>query len=764
MPVLLIGLSLLFLLLTEWPLARRAGNPMADTLRTARFWCRFALSLAFSAAALLIATQEFSSLWQVSWLTLSVALASTLVFALLSLCLRLLAGGRWLLRLACALVFALLLSVFCEVIVFNHRAIATTGLQPIEIGQHMGVSNVTSEKREDGFYEIYPGRRLVLNLPDTALEMKTLFVELEAYLDEVPVDLFTVTVSVTDAGNSAFLVCPARTIAAASPLSRYMTMQLHGITDQLRITVEADMDLVALRHVTVNAPIPFSFSLGRTAAVFAILLLALALRPGSKLYLPRLAPFGGRKIACTALALLLLFALCLSFSAGTPWLSTNMATHQAQYAELAEAFLSGRLDLYMHEPPAFLAEMDNPYDTSARKVLETKTGETAYWDAAYYEGRYYVYFGVLPVLLLYLPARVLTGTPLLNGVAVLLLLPLLLLAVFALVYELICRFGRAEETPLLTYLLLSCMLAVGSGVLTFALYPDMYSVPILTGLVCTAAGLALWLRAGRDPACIRPLPLALGSLCMALVAACRPQLLLLSLLSLPLFFDAVVRKRTLFSRRGLWHTLAACLPYVAVALPIMWYNAARFGSPFDFGANYNLTTNDMTLRGYEVGRIGLSFFTYLLQPPVITGKFPFLQPVKLETAYMGVTIAEGTYGGLFAAYPFSWLSLLPLLFRDLRKKPGATTGLLLLAGGILLALFDAQGAGILQRYYADFLLPILASAIIGYLLATRDAPPAHRRYWHHALLFSALCLGIYEVLLLFTYLGPALGAAITFWG
>ena len=26
----------------------------------------------------------------------------------------------------------------------------------------------------------------------------------------------------------------------------------------------------------------------------------------------------------------------------------------------------------------------------------------------------------------------------------------------------------------------------------------------------------------------------------------------------------------------------------------MAYNAARFGSPFDFGANYNLTSNDMT--------------------------------------------------------------------------------------------------------------------------------------------------------------------------
>lgn len=33
----------------------------------------------------------------------------------------------------------------------------------------------------------------------------------------------------------------------------------------------------------------------------------------------------------------------------------------------------------------------------------------------------------------------------------------------------------------------------------------------------------------------------------------------------------------------------------------MWYNAARFGSPFDFGANYNLTSNDMTRRGFAVG-------------------------------------------------------------------------------------------------------------------------------------------------------------------
>ena len=58
------------------------------------------------------------------------------------------------------------------------------------------------------------------------------------------------------------------------------------------------------------------------------------------------------------------------------------------------------------------------------------------------------------------------------------------------------------------------------------------------------------------------------------------------------------------------------LPFVLVAAGLMWYNAARFGSPFDFGANYNLTSNDMTKRGFNPGRIGPALFYYLLALPV----------------------------------------------------------------------------------------------------------------------------------------------------
>ena len=61
----------------------------------------------------------------------------------------------------------------------------------------------------------------------------------------------------------------------------------------------------------------------------------------------------------------------------------------------------------------------------------------------------------------------------------------------------------------------------------------------------------------------------------------------------------------------------------------MLYNRARFGSFFDFGANYNLTVNDMTQRGTNPGRFLPALFAYFLQTPTTTGVFPWIQPTPL---------------------------------------------------------------------------------------------------------------------------------------
>lgn len=39
-------------------------------------------------------------------------------------------------------------------------------------------------------------------------------------------------------------------------------------------------------------------------------------------------------------------------------------------------------------------------------------------------------------------------------------------------------------------------------------------------------------------------------------------------------------------------------------------------------ANYNLTSNDMTHRGFRIGRLAPALFTYFLSLPVVQAVFP----------------------------------------------------------------------------------------------------------------------------------------------
>src|SRR5882757_4094512 len=71
------------------------------------------------------------------------------------------------------------------------------------------------------------------------------------------------------------------------------------------------------------------------------------------------------------------------------------------YALLAKAFLAGQLSLPVEVPPE-LAAAKNPYEPAERTypVLH---------NASFYKGKYYIYFGPAPALVLFLPFRALTG-------------------------------------------------------------------------------------------------------------------------------------------------------------------------------------------------------------------------------------------------------------------------------------------------------------------------------------------------------------------
>ena len=79
----------------------------------------------------------------------------------------------------------------------------------------------------------------------------------------------------------------------------------------------------------------------------------------------------------------------------------------------------------------------------------------------------------------------------------------------------------------------------------------------------------------------------------------------------------------------------------------MLYNKARFGSPFNFGASYSLTSNDMTQRGFEWARFPFGVFAYLFQPLSVASAFPYLLTTNVMGDYQGFTSSEPMFGGFY---------------------------------------------------------------------------------------------------------------------
>ena len=71
-----------------------------------------------------------------------------------------------------------------------------------------------------------------------------------------------------------------------------------------------------------------------------------------------------------------------------------------QYADMAKSLLNGHV--YMDLPVnKNLAAMHNPYDVGLRcspQILNNGDKTPVFFDMAFYQGKYYQYFGVLPVI------------------------------------------------------------------------------------------------------------------------------------------------------------------------------------------------------------------------------------------------------------------------------------------------------------------------------------------------------------------------------
>ena len=559
--------------------------------------------------------------------------------------------------------------------------------------------------------------------------------------------LFTIRIDAADEANALEFTGGSWDVAVRAPRSWNRALDFSGDVSSMTLTAAPyDGEYIwysfdyTLTGITANAPQPFAFSWLRFAVALAACAAVWSFRPGSSLwqmrYLEDSRRFRPGVLVCAGalclIACLTPFADPINSGVATAWYNANnwdggsrvsFTRHindwqhdtTSQLGSLASSLLDGRLDLEI-DPPQALLEMDNPYDTAARQAQ----APDALWDVAFYNGRYYVYFGVVPCLLFQLPFEAITGiSDLPNCAGMMVMAVAAVIAAFGLVRQAARRWFPGVSAA--AYLLASTAVA-GCGQMFYLLFrANVYEYVILCGAAFVMLALWQWLAAANTPDDRRGVRLAhlmLGSACMALVAGCRPQMELFAFLALPIFWRQYVTEKRLFSRKGMVELVLFALPFVLVAAGLMWYNAARFGSPFDFGANYNLTSNDMTKRGFNPGRIGPALFYYLLALPGLKATFPYVSELHLYTNYIGRTVTELFYGGAVGCTPFLWMfALLPFLRRRLAKK--RLWGIVgwPLACAVMLSALDAVMAGILYRYQMDFALPLLFAGALCWLAA-----------------------------------------------
>ena len=552
---------------------------------------------------------------------------------------------------------------------------------------------------------------------------------------------FNFRINATDEANSRLNYFGTWQIAPESTRSQVISLDLTGNVGTMELTASgystafaAFPVAVTFTGITANAPRPLQFSLLRCIAVFLALLAIYALRPQSGLWHRRW--LAGN--VCDRAAGAVLAAILAAFVVVVPFWepgNTGLATKDyntafwdgkstvsfvyQQYGALAHSLLNGRLDLEA-DPPAELLALENPYDAGARDAAQIND---IHWDHAFYNGRYYVYFGIVPCLLFQLPFEALTGIQNLAYAPCMVVLGLLLLAAcFGVVGQAVRRWF--PQTSAAAYLLAVAAVVLGSQLYYLLVRPYIYEYAILCGAALLMLGLWLWLSAANTPVEKRGAllaKLAFGSLFAALVAGCRPQMELFAFLAVPIFWQRYIGQKRLCSRAGAGEAAAFILPVVVVAAGLMWYNAARFGSPLDFGANYNLTGNDMTQRGFNAVRIGPAVFTSLFELPSWQGVFPFLRETDVQTNAVIRTISEKFTGGMLAATPYLWVLALPLLpaFRRCLHRRRAVAGIVYggIAAMVVMTVVDCEMAGVLYRYLMDYSPVLLVGAALCWFCA-----------------------------------------------
>lgn len=394
---------------------------------------------------------------------------------------------------------------------------------------------------------------------------------------------------------------------------------------------------------------------------------------------------------------------------------TTWPNETSYYDLLATAFAHGQIALETQPDPALLT-LENLYEPDNRE------GIPVLWDASLYKGKYYLYWGPTPALLLALVkpfyAQPVGDKPLtfvfITGTFI--FMTLLILELWKKHYLGIPRWA---------VLLGIAFAGLVNPMLYILIEARIYEAAIISGQFFLIGGI-YWLFTAFYR--LSPTRLFLAGSFFALAVGSRTTL------ALPIMFLALTTLIwAIKSGQGRAFTLitAFALPLILGAIGYAWYNYARFDSVTEFGLRYQLTSYNLSAsldETFSLAYVPFNLYKTLFNPLEWRKTFPFLFPTRwagpswmqgnFQDFYL--LLAEGITG-IFVGSPFMVFGFLAGLNKDRNFR----WILICLTGSSLLTFFALQIFFFTtMRYMLDLVPALSLLAVIGFwqgfsLLKTR---------------------------------------------
>ena len=378
------------------------------------------------------------------------------------------------------------------------------------------------------------------------------------------------------------------------------------------------------------------------------------------------------------------------------------------YYQQLDAYIKGQLHLDQPVDPN-LAALANPYDPYKR------AGMTVLWDHAFYNGKYYCYYGHAPIYLVMLPVYWISKyVP--SNLFVLQLGTLFSIFAFLLAaLQIIKLFIKKTNTPFIILTLIA--MVFGSLLLcnnTYEYGGMIYRIPYAYANGFLFLTIYLFIK-GYQAKKGRFIYFIFTALSLVFIVLSRP----LEVVYLLLFIPVIVK----MVKAGLSNKKQMILDYVPAigivltgAIFVCAMNFMRFGSPLEFGEHYQLTVADCTKNHLSIDGVLPTIFHYFIQAPKYNEA-----NVVLSYSYTSEKFESHPYVTCSIGLIFMPVALLMLLIPYIFKKGDDISFRIFVYASpaliFLVAFINYCFAGVCPRYLNDF---APWAALVGGLVALKS--------------------------------------------